>query len=315
MKKKVIFVAGSSYSGSTLFDMLLSSAEDGFSAGEVCALFYPYRGHHLNPSCGCGNEKCTLWPEVKRNGKGNIYRAIFSRYPEVSYIVDSSKNPLWIKDQASRIVHHDMEVHHLIIWKTPFEFALSRHKRRRLRGWKRAWKNYHQLYVSLINDWNAVKYSDIALNSVSTLKGVCSHVGIEYFEGKEQYWKYKHHTLFGNTRAKIHLYDRDTDSYKNCTSELKQTIDSGDGQGDYRTIYYEAGSHDKLSDAVIKDIQKDKELKLIVELLEANDIAEGNHAKKISDILSEVRYSAHEKIIRTKIHQARSALGMMRLRL
>lgn len=55
--KTAIFIGGSSYSGSTLLDMMLASGEDGFSAGEVSALFYPYRPHHINPECVNG---CTL---------------------------------------------------------------------------------------------------------------------------------------------------------------------------------------------------------------------------------------------------------------
>ena len=38
-KKKVIFIGGSSYSGSTFLDMMLSSGDNGFTAGEVSALF------------------------------------------------------------------------------------------------------------------------------------------------------------------------------------------------------------------------------------------------------------------------------------
>ena len=56
--KKVIFIGGTSYSGSTFFDMILANDPKGFSCGEVNALFNPYRPHHTDPLCGCGDINC-----------------------------------------------------------------------------------------------------------------------------------------------------------------------------------------------------------------------------------------------------------------
>ena len=52
-EKKVVFIGGSSYSGSTFLDMILSTnGDNGFFADEVSA-FYLYRSHHINPECRC----------------------------------------------------------------------------------------------------------------------------------------------------------------------------------------------------------------------------------------------------------------------
>ena len=46
-ERMVIFVGGTSFSGSTLVDMMLANDPAGLSCGEVYAIFYPYRRHHL----------------------------------------------------------------------------------------------------------------------------------------------------------------------------------------------------------------------------------------------------------------------------
>lgn len=102
-RKRVIFIGGSSYSGSTLLDMMLDSGKKGFSAGEVSALFYPYRSHHVNPLSGCSKQECTIWKEIKPFGPKNLYRAIFNRFSNVSHIVDSSKDYVRISAQAKQL--------------------------------------------------------------------------------------------------------------------------------------------------------------------------------------------------------------------
>ena len=72
LTKKVIFVGGTSFSGSTFLDMMLANGEEGFSAGEVYALFYPYRPGHINPQCCCGDPSCTIWKDIKREVPPNF---------------------------------------------------------------------------------------------------------------------------------------------------------------------------------------------------------------------------------------------------
>lgn len=82
LAKKVIFVGGTSFSGSTFLDMMLASGEEGFSAGEVYALFHPYRPGHINPQCCCGDPGCSLWQDIKSKCIINLYLEIFKRFPK-----------------------------------------------------------------------------------------------------------------------------------------------------------------------------------------------------------------------------------------
>ena len=243
-EKKVIFVGGTSYSGSTLLDMLLANSPGGFSCGEVYALFYPFRKHHIDPSCGCGDPQCEIWKGLKQRGPLRLHQSIFEMFPEVDCIVDSSKDPMWIRDRSADLVSADITVNNVLIWKTPQEFHQSRLKRHQEHRWESEWINYHQHYFSLIDEWISLPYAEL-VKSPGTLETLCKHLQIPWFEGKEAYWEKRHHTLFGNTSAKIHLYDRTSKQFRQCRQELSGqdnpgTEDEQESGTPYQEIYYQA---------------------------------------------------------------------------
>ncbi|HDH57681.1 MAG TPA: hypothetical protein ENF16_03625, partial [Bacteroidetes bacterium] len=198
--KKVIFIGGTSFSGSTFLDMILANDPRGFSCGEVRALFHPWRPHHFNPECGCGDENCEVWRQVLQNGEKNLYETIFSLF-DVDFILDSSKDLFWIKKQMRYLGKQNVEVKNVLIWKTPLELAYSFKKRGRLKEWKKSWINYHRAYLTLIGPHLAVKYSDLTKDEKALIK-ICEYLEIPYFAEKIHYWEKTHHTLFGNTSAK-----------------------------------------------------------------------------------------------------------------
>ena len=241
--KKVIFVGGTAYCGSTFLDMILANSSHGFSCGEVYALFNPFRKHHIDYECGCGDPDCEIWETVKKAGATNLYQRIFEIFPDLDFIVDSSKDPLWISDRIKDLTGSGIQVKNILIWKSPEEFYSSRMKRNQKRGWKRSWINYHKLYFRNVDQWIAASYRNFA-TFPDVLERICKRLKIPFFEGKQNYWEKKHHTLFGNTSAKIHLYERQSESFKNCKAKFNSTIsqlDSNNCQHDvYREIYYEA---------------------------------------------------------------------------
>lgn len=231
--KKVIFIGGSSYSGSTMLDMMMANSPDGFSVGEVHALFRPFRPHHFEPECGCGNVDCRFWLQVRDVGEKQLYETIFSLLPDVSFIVDSSKDPWWIQKQVEYLQGKGIEVCHLLIWKEPASFAHSMMKRKR-KGWEKAWNNYYRLYFTLIHNYISVPYSALTQNPEQVLQNLCGRCGVEYHKGKEKFWQKQHHTLFGNDSAKVHLGRGDS---KNC--QHKDTFLGQENGRERRTIYHD----------------------------------------------------------------------------
>lgn len=236
--KQVIFIGGTSYSGSTLLDMILAHDPKGFSCGEVRALFHPWRPHHVNPECGCGEETCDVWRQVLQHGEDALYETIFDRF-DADFIVDSSKDLFWMKRQTETLRRKNIDVEHILIWKTPLELAYSFKKRGRLKEWKKSWINYQRAYFALISKYRAIKYSDLTTNE-STLEALCDYLEIPHFPDKSQYWLKTHHTLFGNTAAKIHLYSQDSEKFVKDKNELITTSAENDWNAseNYRSVYY-----------------------------------------------------------------------------
>jgi hypothetical protein len=61
---KIYYIAGYSRSGSTLLDILIGSANETFSCGEIC--FLPENGIRDNEFCSCGKlvNDCIFWKQV-----------------------------------------------------------------------------------------------------------------------------------------------------------------------------------------------------------------------------------------------------------
>ncbi|MBC8550658.1 MAG: hypothetical protein H8D23_13525 [Candidatus Brocadiales bacterium] len=268
-KKVVIFIGGTSYSGSTMLDMMLSNHSNSFSLGEVSALYRPYRPHHFNPTCGCDDAGCLIWTQLKEAGEHGLYIRAFEMFPEVNYLIDSSKNQWWIKTQSERLLSEGIEVKHLLISKSPESFAHSMLKRGQ-KGWKRAWINYQKQYLTLIPDAYPILYDSLTEDTVSRLKRICEYIDLTYEVGMEDFWNKTHHTLFGNNSTKVHLRKNtgsaDTDSYRKIYNKKDQV-------------------HDELPLEVMKEIQDNKDIGALWHFLVSRD-KEGmdNELFKVSQI-------------------------------
>ncbi len=205
MLKKVVFVGGTSFSGSTMLDMMLANDPQGFSCGEIVNLFHPTRPHHVNPWCGCGSYGCAVWRQIYEAGPRGFYTKISEVLPDVSFIVDSSKNTCWIKQQEKVARAHGLDVSHALIWKSPENLAKSYAKRGRLATFESAFINYHRLYTSRISSWAGVQYEQLVDNP-SVLGDLCDRLGIPMYPSKHEFWGKCHHTLFGNNSAKVSLF-------------------------------------------------------------------------------------------------------------
>jgi len=295
MNKKVLFIGGSSYSGSTMLDMMLSNMEQGFSVGEVHALFRPYRPHHFKPRCGCGNEHCDIWRLIKKNGEELLYKTVFDEFTEVKYIVDSSKNPYWIKSQINNCKKQGYDVYNILAWKDPVDFCESMLKRNR-NGSIKAWKNYYRLYLSLIDDWISLSYEDLARTPSITLSELCKRTGIVYHNTMEMYWLKQHHTLFGNDSAKIHLY-----SSKNqlaiedavYSSVLSENNKNSSGQP-HQAVYYKK-TRDYVTEILEEEIINDDNIKSLLNMI-ASDKQDGMIDNILYDKLTLSLLSAKDKI-------------------
>ena len=301
--KKVIFVGGTSFSGSTFFHMTLANDPKGFAVGESRWLFNPHRSYHVNRLCGCGDENCQVWPQVYKNGSDRLFDSIFDQFPEVEFIVDSSKNPFWIAKQMDILQKRGIETENIIIWKTPLEFANSSKKRNRFENWDSEWINYHRLYFSLIQNWKGVKYYDL-VNDEATLKKACAYLGIPYFADKESYWNRTHHSFGGSLSARFHLHDR--------TVAQKRYLDhSHDKQrmSLYRKVYYTGVEDEDVQKLVEDKLEQSGYFEAILDAFNAQSVL---HEGASSQILSDVQLSFPMVELRRMKHLLRDQVAKYR---
>ena len=269
--KKVIFIGGTPYSGSTFFNMIVGNDPNGFSCGEIMNIFYPSKNYHFNPRCGCGEADCDVWHKILRGNNKNIYSTIFEMFPHINFIVDSTKNPFWIEMQSKQLKKNDIQVKNILIWKTPLEFAGSFKKRGR-QGWKRSWINYHKKYFSIIDDAIAIKYSSFVNDqNHDILKRLCEFLNIRYYDIKHEYWHKKHHILFGNRSALVHLYNKGSHNYQRISESLQREQKEAPK---HQSLSYKEVADANLIEETKRALAEDTNIKLLLEWLE-NDSENG----------------------------------------
>jgi hypothetical protein len=296
--RRVIFIAGTAYSGSSILDVMIGSGISSFSVGEVRALFYPTKKYHINPACGCGDKNCDIWKEIRKKGQNNLYTNIFGKCSGIETIIDSSKDPFWIVKQKKRLRELGIQTKVLLIWKSPDEFALSRLKRGNLHLWDYAWENYYRIFFSLIRDykWKSVKYKDLALQPSATLKKICSYCEISYSPNMLTYWEKKHHILFGNTSAKYHLYDQKNDNYKKAidklsTKEIQIDNDEEKLSLRHRSIYYDKNYRKDLPSSIASTLIDNNNFVQIINAINSQDVLSKSSIDNITFPIRKIQYS------------------------
>ena len=267
--KTVIFVGGSSYSGSTLFCLTLANDRKGFSTGEVQHLFHPVAERHANfeTKCGCGDPNCHIWHQVKAAGEKNVFTKLFELMPEVEFIVDSSKNPLWIDYHSKILRQQGIAVKNILMWKTPLEFARSCEKRGILDQWEKMWVTYHRLYRTLIPEpWRSIPYKEYTTDPTA-LARVCDFLEIPYFEEKKEYWNKTHHVLGGNHSARIHLYSPESKQYAQAKSNLPDQKQQAAPEL-HKKVYYRSEEDEAFRTAVLQQVEQSPYIDPILKMLD-----------------------------------------------
>jgi len=250
-RKKVIFVLSTSWAGSTFLDLMLGNGSDCFSCGELINLFRN-KGRIVCSTCyGPPRSKtepsgphpiyCDIWKKVYENGRKRIYDTLFSLFPNVNVIVESSKSDLWFREQK-RNIEDRFEVHTVVIYKHPLNFAYSgmqKYPNVRDCDWMWEWRECNSKFFP--HDPIFVSYKDLCENPSGTLRKLCDKLDIEYFDGKELFWnRESHHMINGSWTAKIHLYTKDSDLFNECLHSLERI--HGD-KAEYRVNAYRTISY------------------------------------------------------------------------
>ena len=250
-RKKIFQIASTEFSGSTMLDMMLANTQYGFSCGEIFAMFRPFRPHHFKPQCGCRYVGCKFWDRVINYGENRVYEGIFNEAHQVDYLLDSSKDLVWFKDQEHYQKNTNYEIIRIVLWKDPLEYAYSCWKRGKINNWENRWVNYYSRLFSISPSWYALRFRDLVTKPSEILSALCKVIGIRYFPGLEQFWNKTHHTLFGSDSTKAHVLQKNSEEYEFLQSKREKAKPniSSDNIVEFRkhrSIYYENDYYNKL---------------------------------------------------------------------
>lgn len=273
--KKVIFISGAEFSGTTFFHMILANDPHGLAVGEAHNMMRPSVPYHFDMHCSCGEHPCGVWQQLKSNGEEQLYQSIFTMFPELEYIVDSSGDPFWIRDQKAYLRQQGIATQDIVIWKSPYEFAQSHFKRDSLRVWERSWTVYHRLFYTFFGQWPAVSYARL-VEDRQLLRDVCDYLGIDDFEGKELFWERPQHVVGGNPSARVHLYSQDSEQFKENVQRSSSKIDVAK-DGSYRSIYHEVKVVPEVQKSVDAALKTNPQILEILDLLEARNLRGGRY--------------------------------------
>ena len=197
--RRVIFVGGTARCGSTLTDLILGNDPRGFSLGEVACWFRPTRTHHFDIHCACGVSPCPVWERLGDLDEDAFYDGLFDRL-EPDFAVDSSKRLSWVIDQNRRLGRDPRwRVDDLFLYKDPISLFWSDYKRGRtdpavVAGYYR----YYEIALDARLPFVTVDHDWLVGDPRGSVRRICAHLDLPWFEDKHEFWRGEHHHLWGS---------------------------------------------------------------------------------------------------------------------
>ena len=297
-KRRVIFIGSCSYSGSTVLDLVLSSAPGHLSMGDVGRVYLPRNEEHFKVECGCMEGGCEHWSGVVEDGPKGVHFRALSKFGEHT-LVDSTKDPSWIRKRTIELASDGVEVINILIWKSPSSIKKSFAKRNIENRWNKAWVNYHRLYFSSVINFYVIPYSSLSEDDES-FKNRLGIAGVDY---NFQFWEKEHHTLFGNSSAKRHFHDEGSSAYEELQNRRRRAVSEGE---DY--------AHRTVDSAIPEEsIDCSPIAHSINDFLLLNDSLDSSGP--VSSVPRELRYSRFSSLLRENWNIGKSALPLFRWKL
>lgn len=223
---KVIVLNSLSHSGSTVISMVLSSAVNAVSLGEIYQVLRDNPDDWLakDDKCSCSNPlgMCEFWKPVLEHIKTKNITDIVERYRfsleyfgklygENGILIDTSKGVKHLD------IYKQLDVHYKLVYliRDVRSYAFSQSKvaaRQKRKGIKKVkgqvWFQFLKWYfgnkkrLSKFSkediNCHTVGYEDFCFNQEARLKQICAHTDIDYKETYLTMSESKHHVLMGN---------------------------------------------------------------------------------------------------------------------
>lgn len=205
MSKTVIAVVGPDHGGSTMLGAMLASHAQWRKhphLGEFHALFNPAARVAATRRCVQNELPCPIWRDFPTDSR-TPHHEFMARYG-VDRLLDSSKNPAWFD-----AIPKDVELRVVYVWRDPESIRRSfRHRFSPLEAEVKYATQVTKIQSDL--DWLARRkkaFVGVSLESLlrapaDKLRQLCEPLDLEYFPGKEEFWRFEHHHLAGARRVR-----------------------------------------------------------------------------------------------------------------
>ncbi|MGH8503822.1 MAG: sulfotransferase family protein [Gammaproteobacteria bacterium] len=239
MDIKVVFIMGPGHCGSTLLDLLLGSHSQSFSLGELSRLgsLIDAPRSEYRKICGVCVRECDFWnkraavPVLEvyfsqknrlRSALGRLSQNIYNPYKLIarwsgrSVLIDSSKNPAWIKRRTVPAhTWRGIQPHLVYMCRDGRAVVNSYYRKYPDRGmvnlienWKRQTASMNAFYDRFPHAKTKVHYEELATQPEQVVRSLCRNLGMDYETSMLRYWEHEHHHVMGNggTRSLIYKY-------------------------------------------------------------------------------------------------------------
>ncbi len=260
---RVIGILGTSFSGSTVLNLMLGAHPEVHAGGELSALILS-RGDESASACSACGFGCRYWNETVRATvtKANLYREV-ERIFGKNVIVDSSKSIDWFNEVLASDEHQGIAASYVLMVKHPIRYLAScltnimPHRPRRgslgMLSWFSSARMRQAFLEELIEDLAGV-YDQFFARYAKTVGGATFHLmhyermvadphaalgpllqslGLAYASQMDDFFRATYHQIGGNAGP---LY------------QLGQGWPKGGEPADIRKRFYEAGAGLRIDD-------------------------------------------------------------------
>ncbi|ATI02653.1 MULTISPECIES: sulfotransferase [Cycloclasticus] len=220
MKKKLVFILSSNYSGSHFLSLLLGSHSKAVHLGETKNLIKEGVNCY---KCGVSND-CHLFEGIQELTTETFYPTLFDRAgDQINLLIDTSKKTEWAINFINTQSEYDIKIVHLIRdpralirrWNNKYTSLLSQLSQRRkvLKAFPKKtlqlifssqsniylykWLKQNQKIVDFTKrfslDTKTITYHDLTLNPEKELSTLMEWLGNTYETTQLKYWEFEHH--------------------------------------------------------------------------------------------------------------------------
>lgn len=204
---KIVFICGSSHSGSTLLGSILGSHSKCFYAGETNKTqFYNIKGEiSVDKNCKICGPTCRIWSVYDSNSSVDLYEQL-SRITGKEIVIDSNKNIGWLNKQIDLMENKNVKLFLIYLQRDGRAVINSKIRKYRdksvekhINGWIKQIVFTNELYKRFRGEKVKIHYEDLASKTDENVRKICEFLEISFEPDMVNYFYFEHHPLGGNT--------------------------------------------------------------------------------------------------------------------